>query len=98
MGNLSSVCAEGYDKRIKIENPDENIVSYNSLYLLTLLEAAIGIEPMSKGFAVRTDGLLLSVTYRHEPIFTDLFEESRSISNTPSYGAHTINIRYIQNA
>lgn len=29
--NLSSVCAEGYDKRIKIENPDDNIVSCNSL-------------------------------------------------------------------
>jgi len=53
---------------------------------------------MQKGQPVRTDGLLPSVTDRHEPIFTDVFEESRSISITVSYEAHTIKIRYSQNA
>jgi hypothetical protein len=53
----------------------------------------VRIELTGKGFAVRPDGPLPSVTDRHEPIFTDVFEESRSISIILSYEAHTIIIR-----
>ena len=37
------------------------------------LEAAIGIEPMNKGFAVRPGLLSLSVMECHRPVFIDLF-------------------------
>ena len=40
------------------------------------LEAAIGIEPMNKGFAVRPGPLSLSVMECHRPVFIDLFEEA----------------------
>ena len=39
------------------------------------LEAAIGIEPMNKGFAVRRGPLSLGVMECHRPVFIDLFEE-----------------------
>ena len=42
---------------------------------MILLEAAIGIEPMNKGFAVRPGALSLSVIECHGPVFIDLFEE-----------------------
>jgi hypothetical protein len=37
------------------------------------LEAAIGIEPMNKGFAVRPGPLSPSVIEYHRPVFIDLF-------------------------
>jgi hypothetical protein len=40
--------------------------------VLILLEAAIGIEPMNKGFAVRPGELSLSVMECHRPVFIDL--------------------------
>jgi len=43
--------------------------------LLTRLEAAIGIEPMNKGFAVRPRPLSLSIMECHRPVFIDRFEE-----------------------
>ena len=39
------------------------------------LEAAIGIEPMNRGFAVRSGPLSVSVMECHRPVFIDLFEE-----------------------
>ena len=38
-----------------------------------VMEAAIGIEPMNKGFAVRLGALSLSVMECHRPVFIDLF-------------------------
>ena len=38
------------------------------------MEAAIGIEPMNKGFAVRADGSLPIVTHRHTTIFIDCLD------------------------
>ena len=40
---------------------------------LGYLEAAIGIEPMNKGFAVRPGRLSLSVMECDRPVFIDLF-------------------------
>src|SRR6266478_9877587 len=42
-----------------------------------VFEAAIGIEPMNKGLAVRPGPLSPSVMECHRPIFIDLFEEAR---------------------
>jgi hypothetical protein len=43
--------------------------------LLSRLEAAIGIEPMNKGFTVRVGPLSLSVMECHRPVFIDRFGE-----------------------
>jgi hypothetical protein len=43
--------------------------------LLSRLEAAIGIEPMNKGFAVRPGPRSLSVMECHRPVLIDLFGE-----------------------
>jgi hypothetical protein len=41
---------------------------------IEIMEAAIGIEPMNKGFAVRPRHLSPSITECHTPVFIDLFE------------------------
>ncbi len=46
------------------------------------LEAAIGIEPMNKGFAVRPGPLSLSVRECHRPVFIDLFWRALLLGNT----------------
>ena len=49
-------------------------IAFRQIVMLEL-EAAIGIEPMNKGFAVRPGPLSQSVMECHRPIFIDLFEE-----------------------
>ena len=46
------------------------------LFRSQVLEAAIGIEPMNKGFAVRPGHLSPSVMECHRPVFIDRFRES----------------------